>query len=94
MAITKPISGEREDLRFRMDRARSRDEYEYFRDRLREFDRREMMHFQDMAYLHNVPPLMPMPNPLAMDPAAPAKPDPLSFMRIANNKLLLIGATT
>ena len=85
--------GEREELRRRMDCARGRDEYEYYRDRLRDLDRRENMHYRDMMFYPERR-VMPAPPPLTLPPAEPATPDPLSFMRNANNKLLLIGATT
>lgn len=94
MAIMNSMIGEREELRRRMDCARSRDEYEYYRDRMYELERRETMRYRDMNFLQDVPRYPPQTPKLMMDPAAPATPDPLSFMRNANNNLLLIGATT
>jgi len=91
MAIINPMYAERDHLRMRMDRASCRDEYEYFRERLHELEHREMV--RDMRYINEPPRIQPVPAPTSLT-TDPAKPDPLSFMRNANNKLLLIGATT
>lgn len=98
MAILNTMYAERDELRHRMDRASCRDEYEYFRNRLYELERREMGRMRDMhdmRYFSEAPRVMPAPPPLTVgvDLAAPAKPDPLSFLLNANKKLLL-GATS
>jgi len=91
MAILNPMYSEREDLRMRMDRARSRDEYEYFRDRLHEVERRDMMRHRDMMDFRDMTRIMPTPPPLTL---APEQPNALTFLEKADKKLLLTGAPT
>jgi len=85
MAIMHPLEREREDLRMRMNRASSRDEYEYFRDRLHDLERRDMMFYPPERAV------MPLPSLPSMLSLAPDPETPLSFLSKADKKLLLIG---
>jgi hypothetical protein len=88
MAIMNPMYAEMDHLRERMNIARSRDEYEYFRDRLRELERRASMSMFGYDEPRRV---MLTPPPLTL---APEPVTPLSFLKSADKKLLLTGATT
>ena len=70
-----------------MQTARSRDEHDYYRSRLYEAERRlHMNQFYDEPKR-----VMPMPPPLTL---APDPVTPLTFLKTADKKLLLTGATT
>lgn len=72
----------------RMRRANSRDEYEYYRNRLHELERRTMDSYN--YYLNEQRRVMPAPMPSL----APEPTTPLTFLKSADKKLLLIGAPT
>ena len=84
-----PFERDLYDLRERMNRARSRDEFEYYETRYR-----EAMREYDYARMRMMPPqYMIEPKSIeqkAIDLAA-IKPTELSFLSSADKKLLLIG---
>lgn len=85
MAISNPMHSEMQHLRDRMYMARSRDEHEYFSDRLRELERRSMGFYgydEARRVVATPPPLTLAPEPIT----------PLSFLKSADKKLLLTGA--
>lgn len=92
MAITMPpFERDLYDLRERMNRARSRDEFEYYETRYR-----EAMREYDYARMRMMPPPQYMIEPKsieqrAIDKAVASKPTELSFLSSADKKLLLIG---
>ena len=73
-----------DDLRLRMDRARSRDEYEYYQMRYR-----ELMREREIGYMRMMPQYIP--DPPSVKPTEAPKKTELSFLSSADKKLLLIG---
>ena len=94
MAIAHTPSFERDldELRHRMDRARSRDEHEYYEMRYREVLReRENYHMRMMPPQYLIDPKMVEQKAIdKMATEAPKKTE-LSFLSSADKKLLLIG---
>jgi hypothetical protein len=90
MAIMNPFQRERDDLRERIHRARSSDEARYYEEKLWRLEREMLM--QDAQYFASAPMLpVPMPTSLGVDLAASETKTPLSFLKNADKKLLLIG---
>lgn len=73
--------------------ARSRDEHDYYLGRARELERELSM--RDARYFEP-PRMMPLPAPasIGVDPAKTEPETPLSFLKNADKKLLLTGATS
>ena len=95
MAISHNVSFERDldELRHRMDRAKSRDEHEYY-----EMRYREVLRERERYYMRSMPVPMHLIDPPSLEQKAidkmaaeaPKKTE-LSFLSSADKKLLLIG---
>lgn len=90
MAIINPLYSEREHLQRRMREARSGDEMRYYEEKLYRLERELFSPHMQYEQMRIAP--VPMPASFNEVPAAPETP--LSFLKNADKKLLLTGATS
>lgn len=88
MAIMNPMYSDRKALQERIYMARTSDEARYYEEKLHRLER-EMphMHYEQMR-------MTPVPMPASLNEVLAAPETPLSFLKNADKKLLLTGATS
>ena len=84
-----PFQNERYELRERIHRARSSDEARYYEEKLWRLER-EMMQMPDRHYFA-APQIQPIVNEADLEKIKAEAQTPISFLKFADKKLLLIG---